>query len=347
MANLNIFETDIPSLPVKENVTRQQFDEDIRPAGKPVILRGLVKNWPAVQSGCESPNAIGNYLKQMDNQSPALTFVAPREVKGRYFYSPDMRGFNFEKRQIPLSATINKLLEQQDAADPLGIYAGATPASELLPGFGASNPMSLLENEVPPLVWIGNSARIAPHFDASENIACSVAGKRRFLIFPPDQIDNLYVGPLEHNMAGQPASIVDPKAIDLKKFPKFKTATTEAQLAELEPGDAVYLPALWWHYVESTGPFNVLVNYWWNSVEKGPPMTALALSMLILRELPQAERAAWQTMFDHYVFGETAQDIASHLPEHARGVIGKSTPQRDAKIRGFVGSQLQKLFSKK
>ena len=347
MANLNIFETDIPSLPVMENVNQQQFDEDIRPAGKPVILRGLVKNWPAVQSGQTSSHAIGNYLKQMDNQRPAMTFVGPPEVEGRYFYSPDMRGFNFEKRQIPLSATITKLLEQKNAADPISIYAGATPASDLLPDFGTSNPMPLLGNEVPPLVWVGNSARIAPHFDASENIACSVAGKRTFLIFPPDQVNNLYVGPLEHNMAGQPASIVDPKAIDLNKFPRFETAMKAAKIAELEPGDAIYLPALWWHYVESSGPFNVLVNYWWNSVKKGPPMTALALSMLTLRELPPAERAAWKTMFDHYVFGDNAQDIAAHLPEHARGVIGKSTPQRDAKIKGFVAGQLQKLFSGK
>lgn len=328
-----------------ENVTRQQFDETIRPAGKPVILRGLVKDWPAVQSGQNSPDEIGNYLKQMDNQKPAMTFVAPPEVKGRYFYAPDMRGFNFEKRKIPLSATIDKLLEQKNTPEPLSIYAGATSASDLLPGFGAANPMPLVRDGVPPLVWIGNSARIAPHFDSSENIACSVAGKRTFLIFPPDQISNLYVGPLEHTMAGQPASIVDPKAIDFNKFPKFKDAIKTAQIAELEPGDAVYLPALWWHYVESTGPFNVLVNYWWNSVDKGPPMTALALSMLILRELPTAERAAWKEMFDHYVFKEGAQNVGSHLPEHAQGVLGKSTPQRDSTIKNFVGAQLQKLFS--
>lgn len=347
MATLNIFETDLPSLPVVENMTRQKFDEEIRPAGKPVILRGLVKDWPAVQSGQTSPGNIGDYLKQLDNQRPAMTFVAPPEVKGRYFYSPDMRGFNFDKRQIPLSATITKLLEQQDESDPLSIYAGATPALDLLPGFGAANPMPLLGDDVPPLVWIGNSARIAPHFDSSENIACSVAGARTFLIFPPDQIKNLYVGPLEHNMAGQPASLVDPKTIDLEAFPKFKEAMKSAQIAELVPGDAVYLPALWWHYVESTGPFNVLVNYWWNSVDKGSPMSALALSMLILRELPPTERAAWKDMFDHYVFSEDAQNVVPHLPEHVQGVLGKSTPQRDAKIKSFVGAQLQKLFSRK
>ncbi|WP_416879372.1 cupin-like domain-containing protein [Litorimonas sp.] len=345
MAKLNIFETDISSLPIMENVTRQQFDETIRPAGKPVILRGLVKDWPAVQSGQKSPDEIGNYLKQMDNQKPAMTFVAPPEVKGRYFYAPDMRGFNFEKRQIPLSATIDKLLEQKNTPDPLSIYAGATSASDLLPGFGVANPMPLVSDEVSPLVWIGNSARIAPHYDTSENIACAVAGTRKFLVFPPHQIDNLYVGPLEHTVAGQPVSLVDPQHFDAEAYPKFESAMREARVAHLKPGDAIYLPALWWHYVESAGPLNVLVNYWWNSVDKGPPMSALALSMLILRELPPAERAAWKHIFDHYIFKEEAQNVVSHLPEHAQGVLGKSTPQRDSTIKNFVGAQLQKLFS--
>ena len=345
MATVNIFETDIPSLPVVENITRKEFDEEVRPEGKPVILRGLVRDWPAVKASETSTESIGSYLKSLDNKKPAMTFVAPPEVKGRYFYSADMRGFNFESRQIPLSATINKLLGQKDESDPISIYAGATSASELLPGFGTDNPMPLLRNEVPPLVWVGNSARIAPHFDSSENIACSVTGKRTFLIFPPNQVSNLYVGPLEHNMAGQPASIVDPKDIDLEKFPKFKTAMDAALIAKLEPGDAVYLPALWWHYVESSGPFNVLVNYWWNSVDKGSPISALALSMLIIRELPAAERAAWKEMFNHYIFDENAQDVVSYLPENIQGVLGKSTPIRDATIKNFVGSQLQKLFS--
>ena len=35
-------------------------------------------------------------------------------------------------------------------------------------------------------------------------------------------------------------------------------------VADLEPGDAIYIPALWWHAVQATGELNVLVNYWWN-----------------------------------------------------------------------------------
>lgn len=345
MALHNYFETDIPSLPVMESVTRDQFDTDIRPAGKPVILRSLVDDWPSVKAGRDSPAAIGNYLKAIDNRKPAMTFVAQPHVKGRYFYSQDMLGFNFERRQIPLTASIDKLLSQKEEAEPLCIYAGATSANDILPEFGRANLMPLVDQGVLPLVWIGNSARVAPHFDSSENIACCVAGTRKFLVFPPEQVSNLYVGPLEHNMAGQPASLVDPKFADLAKFPKFEEAMKAARIAELQPGDAVYLPALWWHYVESDGPFNVLVNYWWNAVNKGAPMNCLAMSLLMIRDLPPAERAAWRVMFDHYIFGDEAQNAVPHLPRDVRGVLGEASLERDATIKSFLSTQLRQVFA--
>jgi hypothetical protein len=81
--------------------------------------------------------------------------------------------------------------------------------------------------------------------------------------FPPDQVANLYVGPLDHTMAGQPASMAPLKSPDFDRFPRFREALAAARTAELEPGDAIYIPTLWWHHVEALSAFNVLVNYWW------------------------------------------------------------------------------------
>ena len=38
---------------------------------------------------------------------------------------------------------------------------------------------------------------------------------------------------------------------------------TQAFSAELQPGDAIFIPSLWWHQVESLSAVNGLVNYWW------------------------------------------------------------------------------------
>jgi ribosomal protein L16 Arg81 hydroxylase len=98
-------------------------------------------------------------------------------------------------------------------------------------------------------MWIGNRAMIAAHFDNNYNIACVVSGRRRFTVFPPEQVSNLYIGPLLRTPGGSPISTVDLRDPDYTKYPKFAQALESAEEAELEPGDAIYIPILWWHGV--------------------------------------------------------------------------------------------------
>jgi len=344
MADGSAFNTELTPVARVEGLSRRAFDGDIRPAGKPVILKNIVQNWPSVAAGKTSFEALADHIKAFDIGASTPTFVAPPEIEGRYFYAPDMRKFNYDSREIPLRATLDKLLEQQNSPHPVGIYAGSSPTEDTLPEFGQANPMPLLDADVPPKVWISNSARVAPHFDISENIACVVSGKRRFLIFPPEQIDNLYVGPIDYNMAGQPASMVDPLNMDFQKYPKFREALAHASVAELEPGDGLYLPSLWWHFVESRGPFNVLVNYWWNGPAHGSPINVLALAILMLRDLPKNDREAWESVFRHYIFKEDAASAIDHIPESFRGVLGQSSPARDERIKTYLRAQLARVL---
>jgi len=161
---------------------------------------------------------------------------------------------------------------------------------------------------------------IAAHYDPSENIACVVAGKRRFTVFPPAQVANLYPGPFEFTPAGPTISMVDFDAPDLQAFPRFAEALDNAQSAELEPGDAIYIPYLWWHHVRSTEPLNLLVNYWWSPLAPtaGHPMEALVHAMAAIRALPSHARDGWEAMFDHFVFGDGGS--ADHLPPARRGI---------------------------
>ena len=340
MSQRSIFEFDLPSVETVAGISRVEFDQTIRPAGHPVILKNVVSDWPSVHAGKQSLDALGDYIKKLDVGASTPTFIARPEIKGRYFYTDDMTRFTFDQRDVPLRATVDQLLSQRDADAPIGIYAGASPTVNTLPQFGEINQMPLLDTAVIPKVWISNSAQIAPHFDISENIACLVSGKRRFVIFPPEQIANLYVGPIDYNMAGQPASMVNLDAIDFDRFPKFENALKTAQIAVLEPGDAVYLPSLWWHFVDSEGPLNVLVNYWWDALKHGSPMNVLALALLVLRDLPTNDRAAWETVIKHYVFDDGASQAVDHIPGQFQGVLGPSSPERDHRIKTFLRAQL-------
>ncbi len=339
-------ETNLDTLPrpssveVWYDVDRATFENEIQPLGKPAILKGLVNSWPIVAASQDSPRSAAAYLSAGQGDKIVDILAAPKSENGRYFYNDTLNGFNFKRGQVPFRSLLEKLLQVADTGEPLNLYAAAFAAPEYLPTFQSDNPLPLVDPSVTPLLWVGSSARIAPHFDASENIACCVRGSRRFLIFPPDQVSNLYIGPIENTMAGQPASMVDPNAPDLQRFPNYPAACEHSLEAILEPGDALYIPSLWWHYVESEGPLNVLVNYWWD----GPPgmtgICALAHAMLAYRELPQNQKQAWRTFFEHYVFSENATEAVDHLPPAAKGVLGPKTPYRDQYIRQFLAQQL-------
>ncbi|WP_446740867.1 cupin-like domain-containing protein [Sphingomonas sp. CFBP 13706] len=185
-------------------------------------------------------------------------------------------------------------------------------------------------------MWIGNATRISTHYDGSANLACVVAGRRRFVLFPPEQLENLYVGPLDHTMAGQPASMVDPDEPDLERYPRFAEAMRHARVADLGPGDAIFIPALWWHNVRSYEPLNILVNYWAEGTEATSPFTAMIHALVAVRDLPPRERAVWRKWFDHYAFDDAADRVADHLPEAARGVLGAASPSRTDRIKQYL-----------
>lgn len=310
----------------------------------PKVIRGLVADWPMVSAARDSADAAVAHLKQFDHGTlPVSATTAPPEAKGRIFYNADMSGFNFRREQIALKVVLDTLLKYRSTPEPPTIYVASTTLDSFLPGFRQHNPLALGVDEPLASIWIGNRSRIAAHHDVPDNLACVAAGRRRVTLFPPDQIGNLYVGPLDFTPAGQAVSLVDFAEPDLDRFPRFARAMASAQVAELGPGDAVFIPSLWWHHMEGMDDFNVLVNYWWRPVPAwmDPPMNALMLSLLALRGLPPAQRRNWQALFDHYVFA-AGGDTTAHIPEAARGVLGPLDGAMAANVRSVLRKRLER-----
>jgi hypothetical protein len=314
------------------------FAAEVMTAAAPVVLRGQVADWPAVAAGRGGPAAMAQYILGFDTGAPAEVLVGQPAIEGRFFYSNDLSSFNFQRHQAPLATLLGELVRLADAPRPPALYAGAAAAGQHLPGWSDANRSDLPLDGATPRIWVGNATRVSTHFDASPNLACVVAGRRRFLVFPPDQLPNLYVGPLEHTLAGQPVSMVDPDAPDLDRHPRFAEAMRHARVAVLEPGDAIFMPALWWHNVRAEGALNVLLNYWWDRDPQAAGIAALAHALLALRDLPAAERAVWRGWFDHYVFVADPALVAGHLPSQAQGVVGPPSPARTARLKQFLRS---------
>lgn len=301
---------------------------------RPCVLRGLTAHWPMTRAGNTSSGDAIAYLQRFARDAPVAVTVAPTESNGRIFYREDMLELDFRQDKVPLPAVLEALSRQLDAPAPPTLYVGSTTIDTWLPGFRNDNDLGF--GEIQPLasIWIGNRTRVPPHQDLPDNIACVVAGRRRVTLFPPDQLSNLYIGPLDLTPAGQPVSMVDPSAPDLERFPRFAEALRHAVTAELAPGDAVLIPSMWWHYMESLDSFNVLVNYWWRQSPAwmDTPVNALMLAMMTVRDLPPGQREIWREVFRHYVFDADPQTVA-HIPEAARGMLGPIDTQRARELR--------------
>lgn len=306
-------------------IDRARFDREIRPAARPVVLRGLAADWPAVRAARTSDTALVDYLKTFSHADSVNAIVGPPEIEGRFFYQPDMTALNFTRGRSPLDPFLDRLLRDRAVAHPYAMAVQSISAPDLLPGFVDEQGIDLVDSAVVPRLWLGNAIRVATHYDLMENIAIVIAGRRRFTLFPPDQVGNLYMGPYELTPAGTPVSMVDPDAPDLARYPRFADAMDNAWEATLEPGDALYIPFHWWHAVASLAPVNMLCNYWWDPAPRGmaSPYDALLLALFSLRTLPEDQRCVWRTMFDHLVF-QTDGEPAAHLPPDVRGVLGKA-----------------------
>lgn len=316
----------------------EQFARELRPRYRPFVLRGAAAAWPLVRASRESADAALSLIERHDSGAPTDIMVAPPSERGRFFYAPDMRGFNFQRRRGSLTQLAGQLRALADDPAPPGIYAGATAARGHLPGFEEAHPFPLanLHVDATTRIWVGNATQVATHFDLSDNFAVVAAGRRRFTLFPPEALADLYVGPLDVTLAGQPVSMVDALTPDLVRFPRFEQARAQALTVELEPGDAIYIPTLWWHHVAATEPINVLVNYWHNDAPQGGGFLALVHAILAIRDQPPPQRAAWRAWFEHMVFAAEAPRSADHLPPHARGVTGPPSSGRDAMMRRFI-----------
>lgn len=317
--------------------------DDIVGRATPLVIRGLCRHWPIVESARESDTAFAEALAVFDNGTPVDALLMAPGEEGVVGYADGLQTFNFEHYRVSLTQVLQRLARysRQDKSPGLALQSAliSACAPELLVQLG----LPLLDPAIQPRLWIGNRVTTPAHFDEFHNIACVAAGRRRFTLFPPEQARNLYVGPLDFAPTGAAISMARLDRPDDPRFPRLKQALRASLVAELGPGDGVYIPPLWWHHIASLEPLNALVNYWWKpaAIEGLAPDTALAClfhCILSFKSLTPAERHAWRSMLDHYVFDD--EDPAAHIPAQRRGMLGPMTPELAASLKETIRKYL-------
>ncbi len=329
-------------IPEVGGIDAATFHQEIVAQHRPVVLRGIVKDWPVVQYALRSPSAVCDYLKAFDSGVDVNAIMTTPGIGGRVGYSDDLQGFSFVRNRLPLAAVITQLQRYLGSDQAPSLAAQSALISESIPGFLDENKLALLDPSIAPRIWLGNTITVPAHFDEAHNIACCVSGRRRFTLFPPEQVSNLYIGPLDFTPAGAPVSLATP---DFERFPRYREALAAAMVTELEPGDAIYIPSLWWHQVESVGMLNILINYWWGGAigvtdRASSPTNVLMHCLVNMQDLSPPLREAWKAIFNHFVF-DTA-NAAAHIPLERRGVLGKLSEQEIRKIKDALIVQLQR-----
>lgn len=327
----------IPEVTVTDETA---LDALLKVAEKPFVVRGLVSDWPLVQAGRRSFREAREYLVRHCRDTGFVVSVGDAKSDGRLFYNRDM-GMNFRMMKAKLPEIFARIDAVEGQPDIPPVYLASIDVHQFFNGLHEENHVDLGDRQCMASIWMGTQTRIAAHNDFPDNLACVAVGRRRFTLFPREQFRNLYLGPVDNTPAGRAVSMVDFHAPDFARFPRFREALHHAQTAVLEAGDALFIPAMWWHHVEGLEAFNVLVNYWWRDTPRwlGQPQDALNLAMMAIRDLPEDERQHWRDMFDYYVF-TNGPEVVDHIPAEARSVLAPLTPESAARIRGFLLRQL-------
>ena len=322
-------------IPELNDIGPNDFIKNVVAARSPVVLRGLVNDWELVGLSSNS-NAFSQRLQKEDSGEKCYAVVGSPDIGGRFFYGEGLQGTNFNKTSATISDALGHIAQQRSATKPHAIAVQAAQVATALPGIAKSHTNPLLPG-VDPTLWLSNQSMVAAHFDLHDNIACVVHGRRRFTLFPPEQISNLYIGPTLDAPGGVPISIVDLDNPDLANFPRFQSALDAALFTDLNPGDAIFIPTPWWHAVESKEPLNMLINYWW-STQKQPLLAAnksLVHSMLSIGQLPAEQRGAWKAFFDYLVFRQDI-DPTEHLPAGLQYVVTSLRPEQEQRVLDYL-----------
>lgn len=306
---------------------------------EPVVFRALLAHWPVVKQAKDSALSALRMLTESATNEPVTVYNIDEKDNGRVFYNDALNGFTYRV----LSGPFSKLSSQLESnVDNGSYYLGSTLVERWFPEFHKAHLCPLDDKQSLKSLWLGQKSKVAIHCDFPLNLACNIIGKRRFVLFPPDQIDNLYIGSIDYTPAGRPISMVDINNPDFDKFPKFATALDNAVIVDLEPGDCLYIPSMWWHYVEGLDAINAQINYWWREERAvvNNPTDSLTHAMLAIRHLPLHERKAWQAFFDYYLFSDVLD--THHIPNALLGMLDESNTQLSKQVKQQIAAKLSR-----
>jgi len=249
----------------------------LKQQAQPAKIRNAIS---AIDLPLQDSAQLLDFLESHCNSTRLNVLRGPIGNKGRVGYKTNDSALNFTRTVLSSERFFDLMrMMEQESEQPL-LSLQSTKVEDF---FMSLAPQLLCKEwgEVLPRLWIGGRTTVPAHVDDAHNLAINLCGHRRFTLFAPEQVANLYIGSVDVTPSGAPTSLVDWQDINLERFPNAPQAWAKRIEIELEPGDGIYIPPLWWHQVEALSGVNILLNYWsGGSIEGGRTLTPFLLMYL-------------------------------------------------------------------
>ena len=211
--------------------SREAFAAEFLEPSKPVVFTDLTKNWSAHQNW-----TIQHFKKQYGH------FMVPVVSKN---HARPGKNYLAAEKTMPFGEYLD-LLEAGPTDLRIFLWNIFKAAPELRRDFKIPDIMDGFVDELPFMFFGGEGSFVGMHFDIdmSHVFLNQIHGRKRVILFPPEQSRNL------HQLPFTVASFVDPRNPDYKRYPALANAVGYDVM--LQPGETLFMPSGYWHFIEYT-----------------------------------------------------------------------------------------------
>jgi len=236
---------------VKEisTIDSNTFKTDYFATKSPVLIKGQANNWGAKQKW------------DLD------FFMNLEDDKDIYLLSENFIQDDNRYKQSSFKEYIETLKKAESTNEQIKDYLTTLDIFNYYPQLKGDIDFSFFEehtkvNDIS--AWIGPKGTISGfHADTANNVYAQIKGKKMFIICSTEFNKTMY--PSQKHIYGAVASEVDINNFDETIYPSFKK--NDFKVAILEPGDVLFVPQNWWHYVESLDTSISISNFGYTKKE--------------------------------------------------------------------------------
>jgi hypothetical protein len=221
-------------VPRRHRLSREEFLDAHYTAGRPVIITGMMDDWPAMTKW-----GLDYFKERCGDREVEVQFG--RDADAYY----ELRK-TVHRKTMPFGQYVDMVREAEHSNDfYMTAYNEGTNRVALAELWQdvVQIPRYLDGRDATQgFLWFGPPGTITPfHHDLTNNLMAQVLGRKRILLMPACEIAHVYNH--EHCFTH-----VDGRNIDLRRHPDM--AGVQVLSCVLNPGELLFLPVGCWHFVE-------------------------------------------------------------------------------------------------